>query len=326
MSRVFRDHKQGASVYKVSLFQRVVAYFLSNLQHAFHSLGELWRAPVASLMTIGVMGLSITLPSTLFIMVQNTQQVESGWDEAAEISLFLHDLVDSSRVSQLETRLNLWSEIDQVKVITSAEALQEFKQLSGFSSALAYLDDNPLPDVILIKPAQKHLSPTSAKLLLDKLLKEQEVESGKLDIDWLERLDAVLQIARDLVTMLAILLFLAVILIVGNTIRLNIVAKKDEILVMKLVGATDSFIHRPFLYTGFWYGLLGGLLAWFAVTLLLWWMEFNIRQVAELYLGNFQLSGFDTQTLLIMLAVSIALGLIGSLLSVRRHVKEIEPS
>jgi len=148
---------------------------------------------------------------------------------------------------------------------------------------------------------------------------------GKLDIEWLERLHALLNVVKDLVTVIALLLFLAVVLIIGNTIRLNILSKKDEILIMKLVGATDAFIQRPFMYTGFWYGFLGGLLAWIAVVLLLWWMSSSVSAVSELYQKSFNLTGAEFSTFLWMLGLSIFLGLTGSMLSVKRHVREIEP-
>lgn len=134
-----------------------------------------------------------------------------------------------------------------------------------------------------------------------------------------------LNIARELVTLIGGLLFISVVLIIGNTIRLNILNKRDEILVMKLVGATDAFIHRPFLYTGFWYGLLGGLIAWFAVILILWWMDSSIQAFAAMYQKEFNITGLTGTALLTMLGLSVALGLIGSLISVQRHVSEIEP-
>ena len=259
-------------------------------------------------------------------MYKNNEKVSAGWEQASEISLFLYKGSSQQDIDQLLTRLKLWPEVDEVTHIPASAALNEFKQLSGFGEALEYLESNPLPDVVLISPTSKHASPTAASILLDKLRKEREVELGKLDIEWLERLHGFLDIAKELVTIIAILLFLAVVLIIGNTIRLNILNKRDEILVMKLVGATDAFIHRPFLYTGFWYGLMGGLLAWFAVLILLFWMDSSISNLASLYQKEFSLTGLDFYALLLMLVISIALGLAGSAISVNRHVKEIEPS
>jgi cell division transport system permease protein len=300
-------------------------FFVNHFRQALGSLGELWRSKVASLMTIGVLGLSITLPSTLYIMVKNADNASSGWEQASQISLFLKENISQGDIEQLLKRIQLWPEIDSINYISADQALEEFKQLSRFGDAIDYLDQNPLPNVILVTPTSRNASPITARLLLDRLKDEREVDIGKLDIEWLERLHALLNVVKDLVAVIALLLFLAVILIIGNTIRLNILNKKDEILVMKLVGATDAFIQRPFMYTGFWYGFLGGLLAWIAVALLLWWMSSSISAVSELYQKSFNLTGVDLSTFLGMLGLSVFLGLIGSLLSVKRHVREIEP-
>lgn len=325
MSLLFKGRVQGAQISQVSRYQRFLMFFVSHFRQSLGSLGELWRSKAASLMTIGVLGLSITLPSTLYVMVKNAENVSSGWEQASQISLFLKQDISHGDIEQLLKRIQLWPEIDSIEFISADQALDEFKQLSGFGDAIAYLDKNPLPNVILVTPTTRHATPAAARLLLDKLREEREIDIGKLDIEWLERLHALLDVVKDLVTVIALLLFLAVVLIIGNTIRLNILSRKDEILVMKLVGATDAFIQRPFMYTGFWYGLLGGLLAWIAVILLLWWMSSSVNIVSELYQKSFNLTGADFSTFMWMLAVSVFLGLSGSLLSVRRHVREIEP-
>lgn len=325
MSLLFKGRAQGAQLSHVSIVQRIFMFFVSHIRQALGSLGELWRSRVSSLMTIGVLGLSITLPSTLYVMVKNAENISSGWQQASEISLFLKQNTSQGDVDQLLKRIQLWPEIDKIHYIPADKALEEFKQLSGFGDAITYLDKNPLPNVVLVIPTERHAGPSAARQLLEKLRNEREVEIGKLDIEWLERLHALLNVVQELVSVIALLLFLAVILIIGNTIRLNILNKKDEILVMKLVGATDAFIQRPFLYTGFWYGLLGGLLAWFAVVILLWWMSSSVAAVSELYQKNFNLTGIDGSTLLLMLGLSVFLGLSGSLLSVKRYVSEIEP-
>ncbi|MDN4501871.1 permease-like cell division protein FtsX [Alteromonadaceae bacterium BrNp21-10] len=326
MSLLFKERSQGAEKISVSMLQKVIMFFVDHVRQALGSLGELWRTPAASIMTIGVLGLSITLPTTLYVLVKNTEQVSSGWEQAAEISLFLRKDVASADVQQLVKRVGLWPEVESLVHIPADKALDEFKQLSGFGDALQYLDRNPLPDVVLVIPTPKHAGPTAAEKLLTKLRKEREVETGKLDIEWLSRLHGLLNLARELVLLIALLLFLAVVLIIGNTIRLNILNKRSEILVMKLVGATDAFIQRPFLYTGFWYGLLGGIIAWFAVMILLWWMEGSIAALTALYQKEFVLSGLGMEELMTMLGLSVVLGLAGSMISVHRHVKEIEPS
>jgi cell division transport system permease protein len=325
MSILFKGRAKGASSSKVSVLQAFVMFFVSHVRQALSSLGELWRQPLASLMTIGVLGLSITLPSTLYIMVKNTEKITAGWEQASEISLFLTPNISANRSQQLVTRLNTWQEIEKVVYIPADDALKEFQHLSGLGDAIAYLEKNPLPDVVLVTPTDKNASPSAARALLDKLRQQREVDIGKLDIEWLERLYAVIAIASDLVMLIGVLLFIAVVLIIGNTIRLNILNKYDEIVVMKLVGATDAFIHRPFLYTGFWYGLLGGLMAWFAVIIILWWMDSSITTFAAMYQKEFNITGLTGSALLTMLGLSVLLGLLGSLISVQRHVRQIEP-
>lgn len=325
MSILFKGRAQGASDRKIGFSQALVMFFISHIRQALGSLGELWRQPAASLMTIGVLGLSITLPSTLYILVKNTEKISAGWEQASEISLFLTESTNAGSAQQLITRIKTWPEVDSVTYIPADDALKEFQHMSGLGDAVAYLESNPLPDVVLVAPTQKHSTPDAAARLLEKLKDQREVDVGKLDIEWLERLYAVLNIARELVTLIGGLLFISVVLIIGNTIRLNILNKRDEILVMKLVGATDAFIHRPFLYTGFWYGLLGGLIAWFAVILILWWMDSSIQAFAAMYQKEFNITGLTGSALLTMLGLSVALGLVGSLISVQRHVSEIEP-
>jgi cell division transport system permease protein len=324
MSLLFKGRQQ-ASNQRVGIVQQFFMFFADHFRQSINSLGELYRIPFASLMTIGVLGFSITLPSTLYIMVENTEQVTDQWQQASEISLFLRDDVSETQAQQLIGRLNSWNEINKVEYVSSEQALDEFQRLSGLGEALDYLDKNPLPAVVLVAPNSKYATPTAAGLLLDKLRKEREVDIGKLDIEWLERLYGLLSIAKELVYLLAILLFFAVVLIIGNTIRLNILSKRDEILVMKLVGATDAFIQRPFLYTGFWFGLLGGLMAWFTVTLILIWIGWSLDDFMQRYQLQLDITGLNLQALGVMLGVSVVLGLMGSFLSVQKHVNEIEP-
>lgn len=325
MSLLFKGRTQGAQRIKVSKLQKLLMFFSDNLRQAISSLGELTRAPFASLMTIAVLGLSITLPAALYVLVKNLDRVSSDWQQSSEVSVFLKENIAQQDIDQLIKRLKTWPEIERLEYISSEKALDEFTQTSGFGDALQYLESNPLPNVILVYPTSRHAQPSSARELLDRLLREREVELGKLDIEWLERLHAIVAIAKELVTLIAVLLFVSVILTVGNTIRLNIYNKRDEILVMKLVGATDGFIQRPFMYTGFWYGLLGGLMAWITVALLLWWMGSSIDRVINLYNQSFQLRGLDFPILVNMLAISVGLGLLGSYLSVKRYVAQIEP-
>lgn len=325
MSLLFKGRKTNSDRQQHSFVMNIYFFLLNLVRQGVHSLGELWRTPVASVMTMAVLGLSLTLPSTLYVVVKNVQKVNAGFDNAAEISLFLK--VDSSEknTQALLKRLALYPEIDQVNFIGKGRALEEFKQNSGFGEALNYLDVNPLPDVILVTPTTQYTKPELAKQLLNKLEKEREVDFGKLDIDWLERLNALLSLLRESVITIAVLLLSSVVLIIGNTIRLSIMDKKSEIQIMKLVGATDGFIQTPFLWTGVWYGIIGGFIAFIAVVLMLFWLDSAVSHVVGIYRANFTLEGLNFSEFCSLIGLAILLGLTGSYLSVKRYIKVIEP-
>ena len=203
--------------------------------------------------------------------------------------------------------------------------MDEFKSLSGFGRALDYLDENPLPAVLLVRPTDSNREPRAAKMLLDKLNGEREVAMGKLDIEWLQRLDAIVRLMQESVYTLAVLLLSAVVLIIGNTIRLSIMNKREEIEVMKLVGATEGFIQRPFLYTGIWYGFFGGFMAFVVLEFMLWWLGTAISRVVVSYDATFVLQALSLSEFGYLMLIAIGLGFIGSMLSVRRYVSQIEP-
>ncbi|MCC5855251.1 MAG: cell division protein FtsX [Idiomarina sp.] len=320
-----QEQRSGAKTVSISRWRRFTMFWIHNLQQATGSLGELSRNPIASIMTIAVLGLSLTLPSTMYVLVKNSEAATSGWDNAAEISLSLRKDLQTSEIENFVQRVALKDQVERVTLIPRDEGLREFRETSGFGSALDYLDRNPLPDVLVVVPTVDYRSADRAADLLAQLSNEREVSSGRIDLQWLERLQALTRLVEDVLGALAILLCGAVVLIVGNTIRLMILNRRDEIIVMKLVGATDGYIQRPFLYTGFWYGVLGGVIAWFATLLLVWWISRAVTRVAELYEGSFRLVGLSFTEVLFLWGVAIGLGLLGSWVAVRRHVAAIEP-
>jgi cell division transport system permease protein len=325
MSLLFKGRPSGANVRKQSLFHRIRGSVINHIRQILASLGELWRTPMASVMTIAVLGLSITLPSTLYILVKNSAQVTSSWEQAGEITLFLKPNTSLEQAETTAFAVKIMPEIQQVQLIPAEQALADFEQKSGLTNTLSYLEKNPLPHVLIVTPEGEYLAPSAAKQLLVRLERQQHVAFGKLDIEWLTRLTAILSVASDIVWIVALLLCVSVVLIIGNTIRLNILNQREEIIVMKLVGATDNFIRFPFLYTGVWYGLLGGLLAWFLVVFILWWIQSGIEQIVILYQSDFVLNGIDAIAMSVMLSISVLLGLLGSFISVQKHIKAIEP-
>lgn len=325
MSLLFKSRQNSNDKQKKSVFAGGYFFIINIFRQGVHSLGEMWRTPIASLMTIAVLGLSLTLPASLYLVVKNVQQVSSGFEEASEISLFVKESMSEQETQTLVKRLALYPEVESVTFISKQQALQEFKQVSGFGQALSYLNSNPLPDVVLVIPTSRHRQPNAAKVLLTKLESEREVDFGKLDIAWLERLNALLSLLKESVITIALLLLTSVTLIIGNTIRLSIMDKKEEIQVMKLVGATNTFIHAPFLWTGIWYGVIGGLFAFICVALMMWWLSTAVSSVASVYQTSFSLIGLTLKEFGSLVLLATSLGFIGSYLSVNRYIKEIEP-
>lgn len=305
---------------------RVTAYFIRHLQQAIGSLGDLWRTPFTSVMTVLVLGISLTLPATLHLFVKNAQTVTEQWNSASEITLFLKLSTSDKSAQNFVQRVQLYPEVDNVVYISAEQALSEFKLISGFGQALEYLDNNPLPATVLVTPMKRFSQVQAARELLVKLEKEREVDQGKLDLEWLTRLEAMSELIEDIVLGIALLLCLSVVLIIGNTIRLAILNQKDAIAVMKLVGATDSFIQRPFLYAGIWYGVLGGLIAGICVAILANYFSIALVQLTDLYQSQFVLAGLSFAEFLFLQLIAIALGLLGSFISVRQHIRAIEPT
>ncbi|GLX78455.1 cell division protein FtsX [Thalassotalea insulae] len=309
-----------------SMIGKMIAYLLRHLQQGIGSLGDLWRTPFTSVMTILVLGISLTLPATLHMFVKNAKAISEQWDSASEINVFLKLSVTDKAAKNLVQRIRLYPEVAEVKYISANQALEEFKRLSGFGQALEYLSTNPLPATILVTPTKRASQAQAAGELLQKLENEKEVAQGKLDLEWLTRLEAVTELIEDIVLGIASLLCLSVVLIIGNTIRLAILNQRDAIAVMKLVGATDSFIQRPFLYSGVWYGVLGGMVAVLCVEMLAIYLTGSLAKLTDLYQSSFMLQGLDGSEMLLLIGAAVSLGLAGSYLSVRKHIRAIEPT
>lgn len=295
-----------------------------NARVLFATLGRLCRQPVSTFMTAAVIGITLALPAALHVLLQNVSAISYSWEGSLQASLFLKDSVAPERGRELAQTLRGTPGVARASYISREQSLVEFRELSGFGEALDLLTENPLPAVIVVTPLRE-LDQADVTRLLDKLSRLPEVEVAKLDQKWLERLYAILAIVQRAVLIVAALLALAVVVTVGNTIRLDIENRREEIVVMKLIGAPDAFIRRPFLYTGFWYGVFGGLIAWLLVDLALSALAGPARTLAELYESSFQLAGLSWQSGFIVLAAGVALGSLGSAWTVGRHLSRYEP-
>lgn len=316
---------RGAILSRLPLNAKVAAYGRDHLRTLIATLGKLYRTPASSIMTTAVIGIALALPGSLYVLLANLQAVAGGWDNPARISLFLKLDTPPLATDALAERLRLREDVANVDLIEPDQALREFRTDSGFGDALDALRGNPLPAVLIVSPTASRVPPERVPTLVKEIERAPEVDLAQLDMQWLQRLRGIMDIARRLVTAVAVLLGLAVLLIIGNTIRLDIQNRREEIEVIKLVGGTDAFIRRPFLYGGIWYGLLGGVLAWVLIGLAMLLLAGPATQLAVLYDSGHRLLGLGLGGTILLLGAGAVLGLSGSWLAVGRHLSDIDP-
>lgn len=300
-----------------------VSWLAQHAQACLFSAGQLFRNPGSSFLTAAVIGIALALPAGFYLLLANAEQVTGAWGGAARISLFLKTEVDETRGRALAAELAANPGIAEVQYISREEALAEYRQSSGFAEALAALPENPLPAVILLAPVGNTLSDGAAEALVAELRARPEVDTGQFDRQWVQRLLALLDILKRATLVLAGVLALAVLLIVGNTIRLAIINRRAEIEINLLFGATNAFVRRPFLYSGLLHGAAGALLAWLLLALALRAMSGPVARLADLYGSAFVLAGLSGRAVGVLFACGALLGLVGSWVAVHRHLREL---
>lgn len=292
---------------------------------AKRGIQDIFDNPFSNFMTVLVIAIALALPTGLQIMLDNGKQLSQSWDGASRISLFLKLETSKKQTFDLANKIRQNLAIKNVEIILPDQALKDFSQQSGFADAISELDQNPLPPTLVVQPVEAYSTPFESGQLLAIYQKMPQVEKAQLDLDWVRKLYALIQLAEKAAAALGLALGLAVLLIIGNTIRLSVQNRRDEIEIVKLIGATNAFIRRPFLYTGFWYGLFAGISCWIIVEISLLWLQQPINNLAGLYQSEFSLSGLSWSQSIQLIGISCGLGLLGSWLSVGRHIKAIEP-
>ena len=302
------------------------AYFSRHAQVLIGSLGRIVQQPFAALMTMGVIAVALALPLFLTLLLQNARSATGNWNEAYDLSVYLDKKASAVRVQSLAKQLRQRGDVAAVRIITAEQALAEFRSDSGFGSALDALGDNPLPDSLVVTPTLSASTPLGTESLKTAIATLSDVQTVQIDTDWVKRLHAMLDLLRRVVLLTGGLLGIGIVLVVSNTIRLDILNRRAEIEVMKLVGASDGFTRRPFLYTGIWYGLGGGLLALALVAMASTVLARPVAQLAFLYGSAFSLQGPKLATGLGVIGLSVGLSWLGSWLAATRHIRAIEPA
>jgi cell division transport system permease protein len=316
--------REGASQSRTGLRDRLKGWIRHHRLSAADSLHRVLEKPVSSLMTWLVIGIALALPSGLNVALDNVAQLGASWDSPTQISLFLQDGLATERAVEFQAELAGRADIAEVRFVSRQDALEEFRALSGFADVLASLEDNPLPHLILVAPAASAAAST-VSALREELQDHPDVAQAVLDMEWLQRLNSLMELGRKLVLAVGGLLVLGVLLILGNTIRLAIENRREEIVIVKLVGGSNAFVRRPFLYTGLWYGVGGGLFAGILVAASLWFLKQPVSDLAQLYQSDFQLRGPGIMGGLNLVILGGLLGLAGAWLAVTRHLAQIQP-
>jgi cell division transport system permease protein len=299
-------------------------WIVRHFNMAGQSLVRLLRQPFASLMIVLVIAVTLALPAALNLIVKNAAAVSGSWDNALDFSVFLNrdvSLADAQKLAQL---IGQRADVGDVALISAEQALAEFKQQSGFGDAMDQLSQNPLPHTLVVRPSAANTT-QSMVLLREELANLPETDLVQVDTEWVQRFHAILDIIREAIVIGSVLLGTAIIVIIGNTIRLDIQNRREEIEVTKLIGASNAFVRRPFLWTGFWYGLLGGLLAIALVQYGVYLLQPPIARLAGLYQSGVDVLTFELREIGIIIGIGVFLGLVGSWFAAARHMRRIEP-
>lgn len=278
-----------------------------------------------NLLTVLVIALVLSLPATFYLIAKNIQQVTSQWERPTQITVYINGSESKSKVETFTQQLRNWEQVKKVSIITPDAGLTEFKAEAGLDDVLSVLDQNPLPYALVILPNQEWQAVEKAQTIIDSLNKEMLVDDVRMDSDWLQRLEAAQTLVISLGIVLGSLMLAAIFLIIGNTLRLQILSHKKEIQVMKLVGATDGFILRPYLYMGVMFGLVGALISFIIISCIIFTLSSSVANLANLYASQFRLSGLQWDEVLLILLIALILGWSAARIAALKHLKEIEP-
>ncbi len=275
-------------------------------------------------MTVLVIGVTLALPAAMHLVIKNAQVISASWDNALDFSVYLQTDVTLEDAQRLVDIISQRADVENVTLIAADDALAEFREQSGFGEALDHLSVNPLPHTLVVRPGAANTE-VSMGLLNEELGNLPEADFVQVDTEWVQRFHAILNILERAIAIGGALLAAAIIVIIGNTIRLDIQNRREEIEVTKLIGASNAFVRRPFLYIGMWYGLGGGILALALVSYGLYALDEPITRLSGLYSSPFAALALDLSESLIIAGTGVLLGLTGSWVAATRHMRQIEP-
>lgn len=294
-----------------------------QLYSFFSSLGTLMSHPLGTLMTVLVLGIAMALPLGLYVSVKNLNELDIDQEKWGTVSVFLKSGAGLEDASSLAERV-ADAHGAEVLTVSPEQGMEEFREASGFGQSLDLFDENPLPWVLQVSPREDSVVDLEQRVteLADWLQSQESVDLVQVDYKWLKRLSGLLDLGNAFVTVLTVLLSLAVIFVVANTIRLDVANRAGEIQVLHMVGAGNGFIRQPFLFSGFWYGLLGAMLALLLLNISLLYLQRPLETLLDAYGNRFVVSGLGAGGILLVLLAGSGLGMLGAWLSVRRYLRQ----
>ena len=304
----------------------MLVWLTRHLQTLVGALGDLSRNPFSSTLSVSVIAIALALPGGLFAALENINKFTAEFEHGAKISLFLTPQVSVKQAADLQQSIQQHDAIKLVELITPDQAMEEFKSRSGLQNALNSLTSNPLPVVLLAYPKDEIArSPEKLTGLINELGKLKQVELSQFDIEWIKRLTALLELVTRAVWIIAFILGLGVFLVIGNTIRLAITNRQEEIRIIKLIGGTDAFIRRSFLYSGLLQGLLGGLLALLIIFLLFSFISAPTSSLSSMYGIAFSLDPLHFLPSLLLVSGGALTGWLSARVTVGVYLRQFEP-
>jgi len=300
------------------------AWRAQHLYSLFSSLGRLVARPWATALTLAVLSLALALPLLFWLLLDNLRDLGGQAEDARAISVFLKPDLGSDTVAKLAAQLRGQSDVAGVVLKSPEQGLDEFRSRAGFADALQVLHYNPLPALLIVSP-RADVTGDAAAELARRLRSDPAVDLVQYDAQWRQRLSAILGLAQRGAQVLAGLLALAALLVIGNTVRLDIQGRSEEIAVMQLLGADDGFVRRPFLYTGLWYGILAGVMSLMLIAIVQWVLAAPLAQLVASYDHRFDVHGMAPATMLAAFGASIALGWLGAFIAASRHIALGQP-
>ena len=319
------DSGQGINSSNHSVASRIQSWRSHHRLVATQSIKRLISTPISSVLTMLVLAIAITLPAALNIAITNVAQLTGQANDHVQMSLYLQNGISDSEGRKLATQIAGWDSVTSTRYVSPQEAKDSFKAMEGFAEIIDSLPQNPLPGVVVAIMSEQSLTVNQAERLRKKATALEGVATAKIDLEWLQKLHAIIGLAQQVAAILTALLAIGVVLVVGNTIKLAIDSRREEIIVTKLIGATNAFVRRPFLYMGLWFGIGGALMALTLINICKYALTSAIESLSLVYGGDIVLAGLGFTNSITLVLMGAMLGWLGAWLAASQHIRALEP-